>query len=738
VASLARTIGRYVQRIVGSAAGVAGGFTTSAWKTGPRMDAQSMLKSYETMPWLRTFTQKISHDFATLTWTVSALVGPDGRAFKDISLQRCRDYKTRSGMLRRYAKQQQLRDIPNHPLLDMLTAGNEFFPGLVSMQLSQQYLDLIGELAWILNPNKYGMPVEFLPIPPTWITRLPERTRDTADAGTYTVSGPGATYEVPADRMLFAYHPRPANPFTRGTGLSQVLGDELETDEYAAKYTKDWFLNRAIPPVLISGVGVGLPELQRLEERWLGKFMRVGAGWLPQFLGTKVDVHQLSQTFEQQQLGPLRKNERDTIRMVYGLPPEKIGDVSASNRSTIEASDFIYQSGVIVPRAEFMRAMLQALLVPLYDDRLVLDYVSPVQEDREFMLKVRQAQPHAWDVDEWREFGGSDALPSGRGKVHFMPFNLTPVRLGSGERPAAPQLPAAPGGQDEDEPIDAEPVPVDVEAEEVEAGMGARRRLLAESRALSAAQILRIANAANVAVLTSRGRRVVQSVVEQFGGDTVDDLGVGISFDMADPAVEEFLRRWGAERMTLVNDTTRLAVRTTLAEGAAAGEPIAKLKQRIQHVFAVASDARAANIASTEINRASSFGAFEAMRQAGLESKAWLATQDGDVRDTHVAMDGQEQPLMEMFVSPSGGKGMYPGDFGMPEEDCRCRCAVVTVLAKKGATRQAQWKALDSERLPFITLMRTEMRTAFGVQETAVLRALAGGKGSEDSWTRTA
>jgi SPP1 gp7 family putative phage head morphogenesis protein len=698
------------------------------------MDAKSMLKAYETMPWLRSLTQKVSQDFSTLTWVVTKITGPDGRAAKDVNLQRSRNYAARSAMLHRYAKQGQLTTIPNHPILDMLTAGNEFFPGLVSMQLSQLYLDLIGEVAWVLERNRYGMPTGYIPIPPTWITRLPARTRDTADEGMYTVSGPGATYDVPASAMFFAYHPRPSNPFTRGTGLSQVLGDELETDEYAAKHTKDWFRNRAIPPVLISGLGVGIQELQRLEEKWLGKFMRVGAGWLPQFLGTKVDVHQLSQSFQQMELSGLRKNERDICRMVIGIPPEQIGDVSASNRSTIEASDYIYNSKVIVPRAEFFRAALQERIMPLYDERLLIDYISPVQEDREFMLKVRTAAPWAFDLDEWRGMGGCDALPAGRGKVHMMPFNLTPVRIGMGEKPAPPELPAPEPDEDAESEGDADETVDAIEPAK------ARKLLPAHKSAKEsvAARVARIARAADVAVLTGRGHRVVTAVVEEFGQSTMVDLGVATTFDVTDPQVVTFLRRFGAERMAYVNATTQARIRATLTEGFENGESMRKLAKRVRDVFEDATVRRSMTIARTEVARASNFGAFEALRQADVEDKAWLATRDDHVRETHTGMDGQVQPLMEMFKSESGAEGMYPGDFGLPEEDINCRCGVVTTLAAKGPLRDAQWKTFDVARDPWIRMMRVEMSAAFSQQETAVIAALEKSKGSEESWTRTA
>ena len=122
--------------------------------------------------------------------------------------------------------------------------------------------------------------------------------------------------------------------------------------------------------------------------------------------------------------------ERDTIRQVFGVPPEQMGVVENSNRATIDVSDYIYQSRVIVTRVEFLCTLFQQRLVPMFnDERLIIGYVNPVKEDREFLLKVRTASSWASTVDEWREMRGLEPLPAGRGRIHMIPFSTTPARL---------------------------------------------------------------------------------------------------------------------------------------------------------------------------------------------------------------------------------------------------------------------------------------------------------------------
>lgn len=682
------------------------------WQTGPRLGAKEMLLAYSRLPWLRAFTQKIADDMASLAWQAFKTTDASERPQRDLVLQRTASHASRAALMRRKAAQGRLTELPNYPLLDLLSRGNNWFPGMVSMQLTSLHLELVGEMAWLLESNTLGMPTGFTPIPPTWVTELPMQNGE----GNYLISGPMGSWEVPEKDVLWAYHPDPSNPFRRGVGIAQVLGDELETDEYAAKHTKDWFRNRAIPPVLISGLGVGLPELQRLEEKWLAKYQRRGAGWLPQFLGKDVTVHQLSQTFEQQQLGPLRERERDTIRQVWGIPPEVVGIVENSNRATIDAADYIYNSRVIAPRAEFLRAVIQERLAPRYDDRVLIDYISPVAEDREFVLKVRQASPYASTVDEWRQFGGLDPLPGNTGRVHMIPFSVVPTDLSAGERPDAAALDQTGDGKPDALNNPAAAAGLDEEQVEMRARAAAVRKGPVKPKDVAAKLDWK--------VLQRAGEPVLKATIQKFGNDVLDQAGAEVDFNLHDPRVVRHIREFGAVRMRGVNATTQREVAETLARGVAEGETLRDLAARVRDVFAAASQGRAETIARTETVRGSNFGALEGMRQSGLEEKEWLATLDDHVREEHAALDGEVVGIDEPF-EVDGEEAQYPGDFGVPELDINCRCAVITTMAERSAAhRQAQFKALEADRTPYVLRMRRAMRAAFRAQERAALAEL--------------
>ena len=121
---------------------------------------------------------------------------------------------------------------------------------------------------------------------------------------------------------------------------------------------------------------------------------------------------------------------------VFGIPPELLGILNNSNRATIESADYLFSRWVVAPRMEFLRSQLQERLIPEYDDRLVLDFVSPVAEDREHMLEASKAAPWSLKVDEWRVLQGQEPLDDDAGQIHMMPMDLMPVKT--------PSVPSAP------------------------------------------------------------------------------------------------------------------------------------------------------------------------------------------------------------------------------------------------------------------------------------------------------
>ena len=97
-------------------------------------------------------------------------------------------------------------------------------------------------------------------------------------------------------------------------------------------------------------------------------------------------------------------------------------------------------------------------------------------------------------------------------------------------------------------------------------------------------------------------------------------------------------------------------------------------------------------ITQTEGHRIQQEATWNAQRRAVERGanvvKQWDSTLDSRTRPTHRALDGEIVGVDEEFVSPAGGTALYPGGFGDPKEDCRCRCVLL---------QRAKWALTDNE-----------------------------------------
>jgi len=430
----------------------------------PARGTKETLAIYTQMPWLRATIDKIGSSTATATWRVFVRAKQDAKGvrrpvpYKQLQFMNRAD---RTAEMLRLKQIGELVEIEEHPLIDTLYATGPTFTGYTTRELTQKWLDLVGEAFWIKERNETGMPMNFVPVPPTWVTNTPSLEKNF-----YEIQTPSGSidYVVPED-MIWFYHPDPADPYSRGSGMGFTLGDELETDEYASKFMKTFFFNSARPDVLVSSSELKKEDTERLERRWLDKLRGWQRSFLPFFMNREVKVHQLGTDYSHLSMLELRKWERDTVIQAYGVPPEVMGIVEASNRATSEVAEYLYARWVLTPRLEFIRQILQHHLVPDYDDRLILDYDSPVAQDKEYLLKVATIAPWSLSMDEWRELQGKLPIPDGYGKVYAKPLNYEFITELDLLNPPSQQPVEEPEEDppEDDEPMDDEDPPEDEE-----------------------------------------------------------------------------------------------------------------------------------------------------------------------------------------------------------------------------------------------------------------------------------
>lgn len=173
----------------------------------------------------------------------------------------------------------------------------------------------------------------------------------------------------------------------------------------------------------------------------------------------------------------------------------------------------------------------------------------------------------------------------------------------------------------------------------------------------------------------------MRELVIDEGNWQLDFIGVGGIINVTKRRVAEFIREQSAEAVTGITETTRTALKETLAEGIEKEESIPQLRARVSHVYNIASTSRSETIARTEVIKGTNFATEEAYIQSEVvKKKEWLATRDLRVRDAHRQADGQIVPVKQAFTV-GGEKLRYPGDpQGSSENVINCRCTLIPVI----------------------------------------------------------
>ena len=278
--------------------------------------------------------------------------------------------------------------IGEHELYDLLDRPVPTFPeldGWTLRYLTYAYIDLVGECGWLKIRDGRKI-IALLPIPKVWIIQKPTIGNHYYKITPYGTMG-GMTLTVEPEDFVYFKDVDLSDPYGSGKGLSESIADELETDEYASKYQKNFFYNDATPPYVVTGYQgneQGADRLKKTLKEKIGGFRRARE---PAILTGAMDVKPLGISPKELDMVESRKFLRDECLQHYQLPPEIFGIIENSNRATIDASYYLTQKNVIIPRIKFFERVLNNQLLYEYDD-LMCRHNIKVIEDEDLNLRI--------------------------------------------------------------------------------------------------------------------------------------------------------------------------------------------------------------------------------------------------------------------------------------------------------------------------------------------------------------
>jgi len=418
------------------------------WSYSARRDAPAYLELFHTTPRLDP-VDMISTDCANSPFKVFAKT--DLRAGKNDA--------------------DPLLDHPVYDLLDNPIPSRPDIDGFTLRYLTHVWWELQGDCYWIVVKDASNRPREIYPIPSNWVISAP-----TISIPYFLVMPQGNTASqsllVAPENVVWFKSPNVAQPYARGRGRAEAIGDELETDEYAAKFSKNLFFNDGTPKSAVIAPGANQETLNQLRQNWNQSYQGTANASKTAFLGADMKMQILSTSPRELDFVASREFLRNAPLEHWNIPPEMMGILNNSNRATIESAKYLYMSGPVANRCMRFDSMVNRQLMPMFDARFVIKTEPAIPEDKEFNLKV---STEGWTSGaitrgEWRLRNGLSKFGNPADNEVQESFNVTmrninatgsakPDETGedqeSGDDDVA--LPTVP--QDDNQPAEDEPLP---------------------------------------------------------------------------------------------------------------------------------------------------------------------------------------------------------------------------------------------------------------------------------------
>lgn len=274
------------------------------------------------------------------------------------------------------------QEITAHPFLDFWANPNPLheMSSAALWRLLEIYLKLKGEGYFIMERDEFGRPAELWPVPTHWVQMTPYQ-----GFPYYTVRlTNGQLMEVPVDDMFVMKDLDPYDPFKRGLGQSESLADEIETDEYAAKFQKRFFFNDATPNIIIGMPKSTEEQRKRFLAEWMQRFKGVFQSHGVATVNGDVTVNKIGESMKDMDMVNGRTFLRNAALEHYGVPREIMGITESSNRATSEAAQFIYAQNVLMPILRRREEAINHQLIPWFGDDLVWHFDDIVPRNQEF------------------------------------------------------------------------------------------------------------------------------------------------------------------------------------------------------------------------------------------------------------------------------------------------------------------------------------------------------------------
>ena len=596
---------------------------------------------------------------------------------------------------------------------------------------------LVGEAYLLKVRDKMGRVIGLQPVAPSWVIQTPTVNQRFWEIYPFGTAG-GNSIKVPVEDVVSFKDIDLNDPYGRGRGTSEAIGDEIQSDEYASKYAKNLFFNDATPSAIIYAPQGDKDTADQIKQSWLQKMAGYRHAKEPMVLtGEGSRFEKISQTPTELDFVESRKFLRDNSNEHFHIPPEIMGILQNSNRSTIDSAEYLLNKNVLADYLRmFERVINNQLLWEDFDKerKLILHHENNISEDIAQKLQIANdgLSRGTLTVNDWRIAMGYEADERG-GDVYLrsfgaveVPFNSEPIELPDTEPAQTVELPNTEEELPEKEfealskayekkykvlksEADKERrgkiwKVFDARARSIEAPFYKAMQTAFSKQNEEVNKTIRKACEENKDVGTAienlYNKEMDKKLLHTLAGAFFNGLTVGAEHglellnkkgikEISDETRRLFniwIDTYGLNLAKDIDDTTKKKLRKALSESIEEGEDlkkrVAKLIEVADEMFAEDKKWRAELIARTESCTTMNAGAIELYKSEDIQMKEWISVQDDRTRDAHLLMDGTVIPVTDKFEVPAtsqseGAFMEYAGDPTAPAgQVCNCRCTV--------------------------------------------------------------
>lgn len=605
---------------------------------------------------------------------------------------------------------------PMHPYQELLDRVNPFLTGNDLWRATSTYLDLWGSAFWVLERDSLkGVPTAIWPV-------RPDKMRIVGDKQVYIR---GYIYESPRGRVSLLPDEviwfRLFNPLDEFAGLSPVgllrLSADMSLD--ALRHNRNKFKNgMLIDNIWIevdASINMQEAEVDDFYRRLKARFATPDNSWRPFIAQPGMQPKNLGfSPRDMEHIQTMRWALEDVAR-IYQIPKIMLGDLERSTYANVDAAERIFWRNMSSYMA-FLASEVNEMLSPQFGPGLFVEFdlssIEALQSDGNAVAERQRLDVQSGVITINEARGERNLPPVPWGDTFWAPAILAPIGEGGGQvdtgRFESAQAPITsqvskngwrrwfPESLTE-ERLAAVSLAHEKRLRGAEGQFDRTQRDLFEKQRRDVLRRLSQMKTARpvfrqgsdmlfdpddwMRAYTESGMPLMGRAVLEGAKGAIAEFGIGISFDVTRPIVQDWVSQRVAFWASMVNEETGRLLTSEIQEASALGESIPQLQSRVEKVFDFSSTIRSERIARTEMLNATNYGAVQAYEDSGVVgSKMWLATPDERTRDAHAEADRQVVPLSSDFLV--GGELIpYPGA-GSPGNGINCRCTTAPIISE--------------------------------------------------------